>query len=89
MSNLSFLVLLTCMLCGFPFWGPIPWAYGGYLRPWMWRSGSFYDTYGGDAAEITQLEIVIWLWSLCRLYSEVKQGFRQGAKAREVYSVWL
>ena len=74
-SNMTFLLLLTCMLCGFPFWGPVPWAYGGWLRPWMWQSGTFYN--GGDAGEVTELEIVIWLWTFCRLYGEGKQAFRQ------------
>ena len=76
--NAVFLLLLTLMLCGFPFWGPIPWLMGGWLRPWMWQSGIWLN--GEDAAEVTPIEMVIWFWTLCRLYSEVKQIFRQGAK---------
>ena len=77
-SNAIFLLLLTLMLCGFPFWGPVPWAYGGWFRPWMWQSGTFYN--GGDAGEITEMEFIIWSWTLCRLYSEAKQSFRQVSK---------
>jgi hypothetical protein len=61
------------MLCGFPFWGPVPWAMGGWLHPWMWQSGIYEN--GEDSESITNLEMLIWLWTLCRLYSEVKQVF--------------
>ena len=79
--NAIFLILLSLMLCGFPFWGPIPWAMGGWLRPWTWQSGTYEN--GEDSAGVTELEVLVWLWTVCRLYSEVKQIFRQGAAKHE------
>ena len=55
--NFIFLVLLTLMLCGNPV-GPVPWAMGGWLRPWMWQSG-YYEN-GEDTGEVAPLEIIIW-----------------------------
>ena len=86
-SNAIFLLLLTLMLCGFPFWGPVPWAMGGWLRPWMWQSGIYEN--GEDAGMITELEMIIWFWTLCRLYSEIKQVFRQGCKEQARTENWL
>ncbi len=71
------------LLCGFPPWGPMPASpmfgrsAGDDLKPWMWQSGIYYN---GDVhpRAIHWQEFVIWAWTVCKIWIELKQMCRQG-----------
>ena len=71
----GYLLLLTVFLCGWWPWGPHSHT-PGYYHSWQWQQGLL-------PAEPPAEEILLWVWTLGRLWQEFAQMKKQGADEYE------